>query len=264
MDSMIEAGQRYDEVVARLQKNGEAIKSLVAAALAADERWQKERTSLTIEFQPSELFEFKVMGLRRRAEDLRERIGRSAELDDAQREALREEAADIYEALGRLDEVAGRTAIDKSEARDELMLLLQEIGVMLRPPVAAASVGGLTGLRATHRQVKAQYASVQHTLTEEQRRTMRMRIAQLSALVRRAEDDAWAAIFHQPPPPPEPPPAPEPEPQPDLLQEAIQLAVARAAESAPVVAEAVLASVPQPKAVARGFFGALGDAFRLK
>jgi hypothetical protein len=88
---------------------------------------------------------------------------------------------------------------------------------------------------------------------------MRTRIAQLTALVRQAEDDAWTNAF-QPPLPPEPP-ITQPQADPDELRAAIRLAVARASETAPLIAAAVIAPAPVR---GRGFFGALGEAFKLK
>jgi hypothetical protein len=125
--------------------------------------------------------------------------------------------------------------------------------------------GPLAAARAVRRHVSARYAAVQHTLTEEQRRAMRTRIARLSSFVRQAEDDAWSAAYQQrPPPPPEPPPAPIPEPETTRLQETIRLAVASASESAAVVASAVLASAPVKKPASRGILRGLTDAFKLK
>jgi hypothetical protein len=53
----------------------------------------------------------------------------------------------------------------------------------------------LTTARATYRQVKARYASVQHTFTDSQRRLIRKRLAQMTTLIRQAQDEAWLNTF---------------------------------------------------------------------
>lgn len=105
--------------------------------------------------------------------------------------------------------------------------------------VAARGVSVVEDVRAMHARVKASYASVQHRLSEDQRRSIRAHIAQLTSLVRRTE---------------------------------LEAAISHAIEHAPALAHVSLASVStRPVDVAsgaqsssRGIWGVLGDAFRLK
>ena len=116
-------------------------------------------------------------------------------------------------------------------------------------PEATATAASIHDVRAVHKKLRASYAAVQHTLTVDQRRAMRTRIAAFTKNVYQAE------LAH---------------------------AMAHAAEHAPLVAHASLAGYrpsaprryevrmipttvpPQSPIPKRGLFGALGDAFRLK
>lgn len=97
----------------------------------------------------------------------------------------------------------------------------------------------LSAVRELHRTVKASYASVSHRLNEDQRRSFRVRIAQLSAMVRHAEDAEYRRLFTYP--------------------TAAREIMARARSVAPTLASAV--SDIQKK---KGVLATIGDALRLK
>lgn len=103
------------------------------------------------------------------------------------------------------------------------------------------SPGNLSSVRDLHRRVRAAYISVQHTMTVDQRRDMRARIATLSSLARRSQEEQLA---HMAP--------------------ALLTAVSHATEHAPLLAHAAVGPkrpAVQPK---KSAFSTLVAAFRLK
>ncbi len=153
------------------------------------------------------------------------------------------------ERLQELDTRAEEPALSKE--RRALMGLINQMRKaypmameQVAPEQAALPEGaGLTAVRGLHERVRATYASVQHTLTLEQRREMRVRIASLSSLVRRAEDEQQARVGA-----------------------AVLAAVSRATELAPATAHAAAARFPgsMPSAPRKNPLASLVSAFRLK
>jgi hypothetical protein len=123
--------------------------------------------------------------------------------------------------------------------------------------------GSLAAARAVHRQVRAQYAAVQHRLHEDHRRQAREKLARLKDMVRKAEHEEWVRLFA--PKPAEvtesPSDEPVPEQQGQRVEADVQLVMARAATAAPDISSAVAQAL---KSHRRGFFATLGGAFRLR
>lgn len=144
------------------------------------------------------------------------------------------------EKLQELDEKAEEPA--KSKERRALMSLINNLRAEY--PATMQQID-LSGVRDVHQRVKASYASIQHTLTLDQRREMRTRIAVLSSLVRRAEDERLAQVGS-----------------------AVLAAVSHATEHAPAVAHAAVVRVPSrvptPTPAKKSLLATLTGAFRLK
>lgn len=123
-----------------------------------------------------------------------------------------------------------RTEIEMSR---DLQIDTDANGSFIVPP--EKKIVGVAEARDAYQRVVAAYTSVQHTLSVDERRELRVRIACMSNAVRQAE---------------------------------LQHAVAHATEHAPALAHATLASmpavIPTQAAKSRGVWGVLGSAFRLK
>lgn len=146
----------------------------------------------------------------------------------------------IYpEKILRLDENAEKAGIavhtEKREALTERMAALRKR--LMEKEKNERSV------RDVYRAVKTRYDAVQHTLSLDQRREMRTRIAMLSSLVLRAEDERLARVGS-----------------------AVLAAVSHATEHAPAIAHAAVASLPKQasKSQKKGPLASLVAAFRLK
>lgn len=286
----------HREVVQRAENVQDAFVAAMKPRRATDFSFERRK-------EPLEFYDGRMEELMAKAIDLEEVVEKSDPNDARTRDKLRLKLAEIFADMEDAGNAVGKEIVDQSREHASLRGLIEKLKERLRRPeelpelelvepeeekdeffiserqpheaLTAASVSELRGM---HKRVRASYASIQHTLTEDQRQGMRRRIAQLSELVRRAEDDAWTAVFMPkatvpeppsgPPPPPEPPPVtngPEPvaeQTEPDPLSEAIQLAVAHASRQAPEIAKAVLASSVKPPS--SGVFRALGNAFKLK
>ena len=144
-------------------------------------------------------------------------------------------------AQDRLQELDGQTeGAARSKERRALVGLMNK---MRTDYPANMQHGRLLVVRDLHRRVRAAYSSVQHTLTVDQRREMRTRIASLSSLVRRAEDERLAGV-----------------------SAAVFAAVSYATEHAPAIAHAAAAHIPKqiPVSIKRGPLAMFVAAFRLK
>jgi hypothetical protein len=152
------------------------------------------------------------------------------------------------EKLQALDEESEHAAESKerralmqriNDIRKEYPFTMEEI----LPGRTGATSPGLSSARDTHRRVVASYTAIQHTLTIDQRRTMRTRIATLSGLVRQAEAEHAEAIAAR-----------------------VRAVISRATEHAPAIALASSAVVRQPTTVSQrsGPLASLVSAFRLK
>lgn len=142
------------------------------------------------------------------------------------------------EKLQELDEKAEEPA--ESKERRALMGLINKLRAEY--PVNMQQIV-LDVPADVYKKVKATYSSVQHTLTLDQRREMRTRIATLSSLVQRAEDERLARVGS-----------------------AVLAAVSHATEHAPAIAHAAVASIPKqvPETQKMGLLASLAAAFRLK
>ena len=270
--------QRFSEVSQRIIDYKEGVEDSYRMEKEEERRYEREQEAVShgrrretdqapyeARRTPLELYDEEVRKLLADAIDLEafvdlyEQKGTLAKNEPIIRGAI----AGILDKLKELD--ANAPDKDSSRERSSLMDVLSKIDDALEEAQkkAVAVSTPLSAVRASHRQVRAQYASVQHTLTEEQRRAMRVSIASMGSAVRQAEDAAWSQMFAaelKPVPPPQPP---------EDIQETIRLAVAHATEHAPAIATAALAALPRRPLTAvvqsrRGVFAALGDAFRLK
>jgi len=279
---MNQAYDRYKEVVELFALQKDTVQDAYVAAMKADASWREAQRSegeppvpgkraadYTGEERraPLELYDEDVVKLMEdaiRLEGLVEHAEQEGALAERRKE-LKGLLMDIAQGLRALDGAAESGVPGQSRERKSLMGILKNLN---RRISAEAPQGSLSTARSVYRQVKAQYASVQHTLTEEQRRHMRTHIARLAADMRQAEDDAWRKLFvapvpaHRPPPPPEPP-LPAPLPDAERVRAAIQLAVARASDRAATLAAAAFPPAPSPS-VRRGIFASLGDAMKLR
>lgn len=275
---MEEVYDRYKEVVELFAMQKDTVQDAYVAARKADAAWRdaqrgegeppvpgKRAADYSGEErrEPLELYDEDVVKLMEdaiRLEGLVDRAEAEGALP-AQQEELSGLLKDIAEGLRALDAAAEVGVPKQSRERAALMGILKKIHQRIRRKPAE---GSLSTARSIYRQVKAQYAAVQHTLTEEQRRHMRTHIGRLAVQVRQAEDDAWRGVFMKPVPPPEPvAPVPAPLPDTDAIRTAVQLAVSRASAHAARLADTVLAVAPaaQPR---RGILASLGDAMRLR
>lgn len=111
-----------------------------------------------------------------------ERLAEKGTPTDEQVRLLHEGMDDIRTRLGQGE--------DTKDLQDKLSALENKYPVHI--PV------DLTSVRTLARQVKAQYASIQHRLAPDQRRAFRSRIARLSGMVRQIEDERWHELVgHQ-------------------------------------------------------------------
>jgi len=278
MADMEQAYTRYKEVVELFALQKDTVQDAYVAAMKADAAWReaqrgegeppvsgKRAADYTGEARltPLELYDEDVVKLMEDAVRLEGLVDRAEAggMLEAQREELNGLLMDIAEGLRALDQAAEAGVPKQSRERASLMGILKNINRRIR---RKSGDGSLSVARSIYRQVKAQYASVQHTLTEEQRRHMRTHIASLAAQVRQAEDDAWRALFARPVPPPEPvAPTPAPLPDTEAIRAVVQLAVSRASEQAGRLADAVFTTPSAPQ-VRRGLFASLGDAMKLR
>ncbi len=147
----------------------------------------------------------------------------------------------IYpEKILRLDENAEKAGVavhtEKREALVERMTVLRRRLLMEKEK-------NEQGARDVYRAIKTRYDAVQHTLTLDQRREMRVKIATLSSLVQRAEDKRLASVGS-----------------------AILAAVSYATEHAPAVAHAASVDIKKQTSVTakKSVLAVLVGAFRLK
>ncbi|MEK7638022.1 MAG: hypothetical protein AAB375_01170 [Patescibacteria group bacterium] len=142
------------------------------------------------------------------------------------------------EKLQELDEQAEAPA--QSKERRALMGLINKLRTEY--PATMQQID-LSAVRDLHHRVKVSYASVQHMLTIDQRRDMRTRIATLSSLVQRVEDERLARVGS-----------------------AVLAAVSHATEHAPAVAHVAIVQMQKGPAQSakKGLLATLAGAFRLK
>ncbi len=86
-----------------------------------------------------------------------------------------------------LDAQRGFTLPEILELKARVRNVMQPDAPMLVAAPMSIQAPSIDAVRATHQKVRAAYASVQHTLSVEQRIHMRKKIAELSSLVRQAE-----------------------------------------------------------------------------
>jgi hypothetical protein len=142
---------------------------------------------------PMELYEQQVQEIVAEVISL-ERAFRAGNITEKKLQMLHDGLDDAQDRLQQLDEKTANPA--RSGDRRVLVELIDKLRATY--PLHAKNTetaAALSDVRALHQQVKTVYASVSHALDEEQRRSYRTRIAQLTALVRHAEESHWRRLF---------------------------------------------------------------------
>lgn len=201
-----------------------------------------ELIALSIDDLRRRCFEYELGVIVVRAQRLLQSIGQAARplaqnvWDTLQKEE-RILQREISERIGSISHLKG--VVGSSEAKKRLDALLREIAERLHTEKPKAT---LSAVRDMHRNLKAEYAAVQHTLTEDQRRDMRAHLARFSAAVRQAEEEAWHHHIGSRQNPQETLPPPEP-PVPSGVHADVRLAMAQAVIHAPTIARDALPTV---------------------
>lgn len=227
------------------------------AAMEAVETFGRRKTDFTAEERPTPLelalpeYDKQVMKLMESLIALESNIDmleKAGKLEETDRAEFREMLSAAYVQLDDLDRSAGDEVAGASRERKSLMQLFDTLKERLRRPgKTMAASSPLADLRITHQQVKAQYAAVQHTLTDEQRRLMRGKIAQMAVSLKQAEDEAGPLAYAMAQAVTPPPPPPEPPTQTTDIRSAVQLAVSRAAATASAIADAFRLAGPESR-----------------